>query len=94
MSILIRFDMAFHDAGVPGEGETGGDGVEVAQEVLSEVAETGQFGSGAGCFDPLRESVALQLSEHVGEGAHVLGECCQFGAVGQGGFEVDPVAFG
>lgn len=86
--------MALHDAGVPGEGEAGGDGVEVALEVLSEVVEAGQFGSGAGCFDLFGESVALQVSEHVGEGAHVLGECCQFGAVGQGGFEVDPVAFG
>jgi len=59
---------------IMGEGETGGDGVEVAQEVLSEVAEAGQFGSGAGCFDAFGESVALQVSEHVGEGAHVLGE--------------------
>lgn len=85
--------MALHHAGVPGQGEAGGDGVEVAQEVLSEVAEAGQFGGGAGCLDPFGELVAVQVREHVGEGVRVFGECRLFGAVGQGGFELDPVAF-
>ncbi|WP_158013075.1 hypothetical protein [Streptomyces sp. Root369] len=82
------------NAGVPVKAEAGGDGVEVAQEVLSKLAKAGQVGGGASRFDPCRELVALQVGEHVGEGAHVLGERCQFGAVGQGGFERDPVAFG
>ncbi|MGW1545186.1 hypothetical protein ACWCPM_34105 [Streptomyces sp. NPDC002309] len=85
--------MTHHDAGVPEEGEAGGDGVEVLQEVLSEVTEAGQLGGDAGSFDPFGESVALKVGEHVGEGAHMLGERCQFGAVGQDGFELDPVGF-
>ncbi|KOY53430.1 hypothetical protein ADK59_35700 [Streptomyces sp. XY332] len=28
------------------------------------------------------------------EATHMLGECCQFGAVGQDGFELEPVDFG
>ncbi len=86
--------MAFHDAGVPVEGEASGDGVEVAQEVLREVVDAGQFGGGTDGFDPFGKLVTLQMGEHVSEGAHVFGECCQFGAVGQGGFELEPVAFG
>lgn len=37
---------------------------------------------------------ALQLGEHAGKGTHMLGECVQFGAVGQHGLELEPVALG
>ena len=86
--------MAFHDAGVPGQCEAGDDGVEVTFEVLREVPQAGQVGSGGGRFDPGRQLVALEMGDHVPEGTHVLGKCRQFGAVGQDGFELDPVAFG
>ncbi|MFD4698371.1 hypothetical protein [Streptomyces niveus] len=85
--------MALHHTGVPGQGEAGGDSVEIAREMLSEVAEAGQFGGDAGRFDPFGEPVAVQVGEQVSEGAHVFGERRQSGAVGQGGFELDPVAF-
>lgn len=55
--------MAFRDARVPLVGETGADGVEVADEVLSEVAEAGQFGGGAGRFDP---AVGYSFALYVG----------------------------
>jgi len=64
-----------------------------AFEVLSEAPEAGQFGGGDNRFDPGRQLVALEVSDHVPEGAHVLGKCRQLGAVGQDGFELDPVAF-
>ncbi|KEF06639.1 hypothetical protein ADK47_13690 [Streptomyces rimosus subsp. rimosus] len=38
--------------------------------------------------------VALEVGHHVAEGAHMLGERRQFGAVGQDDLEVGPVAFG
>lgn len=85
--------MAFHDAGVPGQCEASGDGVGVAFEMLGEVPEAGQVGSGGGRFDPGRQLVALEVSDHVPEGAHMLGKCLQLGAIGQHGFEREPVAF-
>ncbi len=91
---LDPVDVAFHDTGVPGQCEARGDGVEVAFEVLGEVPEAGQVGSGGGRFDPGRQLVALEVSDRVAEGTHVLGKCRQFGAVGQDGFELEPVAFG
>nr|WP_168506007.1 hypothetical protein [Streptomyces sp. S1D4-11]QIY93989.1 hypothetical protein HEP87_07825 [Streptomyces sp. S1D4-11] len=45
-------------------------------------------------FDPGRHLVALEVSDHVPEGAYVLGKCRQLGAIGQDGFELEPVAFG
>ncbi|MFF3584378.1 hypothetical protein ACFYX7_47070 [Streptomyces mirabilis] len=44
MSILIRLTRPFDDTGVPGLGETGDDGVEIAFEVLGEPTEAGQTG--------------------------------------------------
>lgn len=79
---LDSVDTALHDAGVPGRREAGDDGVEVAFEVLGEPAQAGQVGGCAGGLDPLRQSLALQLGDHVGEGADVLGECCHLRAVG------------
>lgn len=38
--------MTLHDAGVPGQCEARGDGVEVAFEVLGKAPEAGQFGGG------------------------------------------------
>lgn len=74
--------------------EAGGDGVEVAFKVVGESAETDQVGCGSGRFDPLREIVALQVGDHVGERAHVLDEGCQLRAVRQRGLELEPVIFG
>jgi hypothetical protein len=49
--------------------EARGDGVEVAFEVLGEAPETGQFGGGGSRFDPGRQLVALEVSDHMPEGA-------------------------
>jgi hypothetical protein len=86
--------MALDDTGVPRLCEPGDDGVEVAFEVLGEAAETGQLAGSGGRSDPCRQLVPLQVGEHVDEGAHVLGECGQFGTGGQDGLELEPVAFG
>lgn len=51
---LDPVDMTLHDAGVPGQCEARGDGVEVAFEVLGEAPEAGQFGGGGSRFDPGR----------------------------------------
>ncbi len=67
--------------------EAGDDGVEVAFEVLGEPAESAQLSGGGVRCDPFGQLVALQLSEHVGEGAHVHGERRQFGTVDQDGLE-------
>ncbi|MFE3947498.1 hypothetical protein ACFXPV_37425 [Streptomyces sp. NPDC059118] len=71
--------MTFHDAGVPGQCEACDDGIEVAFEVLSEAPEAGQFGDGSSRFDPARQLVTLEVSDHVPEGVHVLGKCRQLG---------------
>ncbi len=63
-------------------------------KVVDEPAETDQVGCGSGRFDPLREIVALQVGDHVGERAHVLDEGCQLRAVRQRGLELEPVIFG
>ncbi|MCX4869923.1 hypothetical protein OHU11_00910 [Streptomyces sp. NBC_00257] len=91
---LDPVDMTLNDTRVPRLCEAGGDGVEVAFEVLSEPAEAGQLGGGGGRFGPCRQLVALQVGEHVGEGADTLSECCHLRAVGQGGLEMEPVALG
>lgn len=46
--------------------------------MLGESAEAWQVGGGSGGCDPLRQSVALQLGDHVGERAHVIDKCRQF----------------
>ncbi|MFB7500761.1 hypothetical protein ACFC09_39850 [Streptomyces sp. NPDC056161] len=58
------------------------------------VAEAGRFDGDGGRFNPFGQLVALQVGEHVSEGAHVLGECGQCGAVGQDGLELEPVVLG
>lgn len=85
--------MALDDSRVPRLRESGGDGVEVALQVPGESLQARQVGGGRG-FDPCWQLVALQLGEHVGEGADVSGECVQFGAVGQYVLELDPVSLG
>ncbi|QWA26773.1 hypothetical protein KJK32_46190 (plasmid) [Streptomyces sp. JCM17656] len=42
--------------------------------------------------EPLRESIALALGEHLGEGPDMAGQGIEFRAVGQGGLE--PELFG
>ncbi|MFK0259392.1 hypothetical protein [Streptomyces sp. NPDC090445] len=83
--------MAFDDSGVPRLRESSSDSVEVTLQMTGESLEAGQVGGGCR-FDPCRQSVALQLGEHVGEGAHVPGEFVQFGTGGRHGLELDPVA--
>ncbi|MFE9776505.1 hypothetical protein ACFYOV_33610 [Streptomyces sp. NPDC005931] len=53
--------------------DPGGNGVEVPFQTPGESLEAGQVG--VGCrFDPCRQLVTLQLSEHVGEGADMPGK--------------------
>nr|WP_189936326.1 hypothetical protein [Streptomyces aurantiogriseus] len=59
--------MSFDDAGTPGEGEAGGDGVEVLAE------EAGEALHGLRCVllglaDPLQQQVSALVAEQVGEG--------------------------
>lgn len=49
-----------------------------------------RLGSRGGRFDPARQLVALQVSDHVAERTHTLGKGEQVGAVGQDGFEHMP----
>jgi hypothetical protein len=69
----------------------GGDGGEVPLEAVDEGEGAGKA-VGANLLDPLRESVALELSEHLPESADVPGERIQFGADGEDGFELQVLA--
>ncbi|MFF1418556.1 hypothetical protein [Streptomyces sp. NPDC058280] len=72
--------MAFDDAGVPGQGEAGDDGVAVAVDACGEGVEAGKVVVADG-IEPLGELLALSLGEYLSEGADVSGEGVQFGAV-------------
>ena len=78
--------MSFDDAGVPGQGQSGGDGVAVSVDVGRESVEAGQVVLADG-VEPLRESSALALGEHLGAGPDVTSQGAEFRAVGQDGLE-------
>jgi hypothetical protein len=69
------------------------DGGEVSFEAVGEGVEAGQV-VGADRLDPLRESVALELGEHLPGGADVPGEGIQFGTAGEDGFQLQALALG
>ncbi|MEU4583293.1 hypothetical protein AB0F92_14555 [Kitasatospora aureofaciens] len=81
--------MTFDDAGAPGEGEAGSDGVPVAVDARGEGAGKVVL---ADRIAPLRETLALALGEHDGERADVPGQGVELGAVGQDGLELDLLA--
>ena len=63
--------MPFDDAGVPGQGEAGDDGVAV--DAGGEGVEAGQVVLPDG-VEPVVQALALALGEHGREGADVPGE--------------------
>src|SRR5690348_5272277 len=67
---LDPVDVSFDDAGVPGQGESGDDGVAVSADASRESVEAGQVVLADG-VEPLRESFALALGEHLSEGSNV-----------------------
>ncbi|MFI1104542.1 hypothetical protein [Streptomyces melanogenes] len=58
----------------------------ISVDASRESVEAGQVVLADG-VEPLRESFALALGEHLGEGSNVTGQGVEFGAVGQDGLE-------
>ncbi|MFF8279674.1 hypothetical protein ACF05T_26775 [Streptomyces lateritius] len=78
--------MSFDDAGAPGQGEPGDDGIAVTLDACGESVEAGEVVSPDG-VESLRQPFALALGEHLAEGADVAGEGVEFRAVNQNGLE-------
>ncbi|MGW2633928.1 hypothetical protein ACWC2K_32020 [Streptomyces chattanoogensis] len=62
---LDLLDMTLHDAGVPGQCEARGDGVEVAFEVLGEAPKAEQFGGGGSGWVRSQRVTASQVGRAV-----------------------------
>jgi hypothetical protein len=87
-------DMAFDRAGVPGQGEPGGDGVLVAAQPGDKGAQFG-LAAGGGVGHPfLQVTVAAPLDYQCGEGCHVRVKGGEFGAGAEDGGELAVVVSG
>ncbi|MEV7238221.1 hypothetical protein AB0N06_31045 [Streptomyces sp. NPDC051020] len=75
---LDAVDVAFDAAGVPGQGQAGDDGAEVAIDTGGEGMEAGQVVLPHG-VEPVRRALTLALGKHGREGADVPGERVEFG---------------
>lgn len=90
---MILFDAvhgAFDAARAPVQGEAGGHGVEVSEQVQCEAGEPGQL-AGVDCVDPGRERGAEAAGEYLAEFADVSGGRVQFGTAGQEVLETNAV---
>ncbi|MFG2234276.1 hypothetical protein ACGFNX_30505 [Streptomyces sp. NPDC048723] len=83
-------DVSFDDAGVPGQGQPGDDGVAVTFDARGEGVEAGEVVA-PDSVQPLRQPFPLVLGEHLGEGPDVSGEGVEFEAVDQDGLEAKVV---
>ncbi|MFE4011292.1 hypothetical protein ACFXP1_15720 [Streptomyces sp. NPDC059112] len=80
--------MSFDDAGVPRQGETGGDGIEVLVDACGERVEAGRAALPDG-VETVRQAFILAHCERGRERADVAGEGVQFGAVGPDCLELE-----
>jgi hypothetical protein len=76
---LDAVDVAFDRAGVPGQGESGCDGVLVVLDAFDERAQAGQFG-GRGLGEPVGQAFAVSAGHHDGEVVDVGVQGVQFRA--------------
>ncbi len=72
--------MPFDRTRTPGQAQSGDDGVEVAVDAGGESVEAGQVVLSNG-VEPLRETLALAVSEHGREGLDVTGKGVELGAL-------------
>ncbi|MGW5666293.1 hypothetical protein ACWEWG_40900 [Streptomyces sp. NPDC003758] len=85
--------MSFDDAGVSGQGQARDDRVAISVDASRESVEAGQVVLADG-VESLRESFALVLGEHLGEGPDMTGQGVEFRAVGQDGLEPELLDLG
>lgn len=85
--------MAFDRARAPGQGQSGGDGVDVAIDAGGEGVEAGQVVLPDG-VEPGRKALALAVGEQVREGPDVSGEGVEFGALVADGLELELFGLG
>ncbi|AYN37744.1 hypothetical protein D9753_00630 [Streptomyces dangxiongensis] len=85
--------MAFDDAGVPGQGQAGDDGIAISVDAGGEGVEAGQVVLPDG-LEPVRQALALALGEHGREVPDVAGQSVEFGAVRPDGLGLDLLGLG
>jgi hypothetical protein len=84
---LDAVDVSFHGAGVPRQGQAGGDSGEVLLDAGDEGVQAGQAGGG-GLGEPSGESFAAAAGQDDGEGPDAVVQDVQFGAAAQDGFQL------
>ncbi|GAA1697941.1 hypothetical protein [Streptomyces yatensis] len=85
--------MTFDDARIPGQRESGDDGVAVAVDAGGERVEAGQVVLTDG-IEPVRQTLALAAGDHGREGTDVPGQSVEFGAVSPDDLELEMLGFG